>query len=172
MDSHVTLYWSNLLWCITICYIYINPGKAGFCIFNYYAVLWCSQIIKYIMAWCPDTKVHGANMGPTGPRWAPCGPREPCCLGGHIQLFAHHATSLSLLCRPIWRYWTAKMLVRYILSRVCLRLDQFSQLSFMQYKGLRVCSLPISLMMIVRIAVLDLTVIIKSEVWPICHCLG
>ena len=22
----------------------------------------------------PDCKVHGANMGPTGPRWAPCGP--------------------------------------------------------------------------------------------------
>ena len=27
----------------------------------------------------PDSKAHGANMG--GPRWAPCGPREPCYLG-------------------------------------------------------------------------------------------
>ena len=30
----------------------------------------------------PDSKVHGANMGPTwvqvGPRWAPCLPHEPC----------------------------------------------------------------------------------------------
>ena len=31
-------------------------------------------------------------------------------------------------------------------------------------------SLPISLMMIVRIRVLYLIIIIKSEVWPICHC--
>ena len=26
----------------------------------------------------PDSKVHGANMGPVGPRWAPCWPHEPC----------------------------------------------------------------------------------------------
>ena len=30
----------------------------------------------------PDSKVHGANMGPTwtlsDPRWAPCWPHEPC----------------------------------------------------------------------------------------------
>ena len=42
---------------------------------------------------------------------------------------------------------------------------------FMQYMGLCVFSLPISLMMIVRIPVFDLIIIIKSEVWPICHCL-
>ena len=24
---------------------------------------------------------HGAHLGPTGPRWAPCWPHEPCCLG-------------------------------------------------------------------------------------------
>ena len=24
---------------------------------------------------------HGAYLGPTWPRWAPCGPREPCYLG-------------------------------------------------------------------------------------------
>ena len=28
----------------------------------------------------PDSKVHGANLGPTGPRWAPCLPHEPCYL--------------------------------------------------------------------------------------------
>ena len=28
----------------------------------------------------PDSKVHGANMGPTGPRWAPCWPHELCYL--------------------------------------------------------------------------------------------
>ena len=29
----------------------------------------------------PHSKVYGANMGPTGPRWAPGGPPEPCYLG-------------------------------------------------------------------------------------------
>ena len=56
-------------------------------------------------------------------------------------------------------------------SNVCLKLSQLSQLYFMQYMGLCVFSLPISLTMIVRVPVLDL-IIIKSEVWPICHCLG
>ena len=29
----------------------------------------------------PDSKVHGAHLGPTGPRWAQCWPHEPCYLG-------------------------------------------------------------------------------------------
>ena len=58
------------------------------------------------------------------------------------------------------------MLIRYILSSVCLRLSQFPQLSFMQYTGLCVLSLPI-FVMIVRIGVLYLIIIIKSEVWNI-----
>ena len=44
-----------------------------------------------------------------------------------------------------------KMLVRYILSSVWVRLSIFSQLSIMQYVGLCVFSLPISLVMIERI---------------------
>ena len=59
-----------------------------------------------------------------------------------------------------------------IFSSMCLRLGQFSQLSFMQYVGLCGFSSPIVLMMIVRIPFLDLIIIIKSEVWPVCHCLG
>ena len=38
--------------------------------------------------------------------------------------------------------------------------------------GLWVFSLPISLMMIVRVRVLYVITIIKSEVWPTCHCYG
>ena len=56
-------------------------------------------------------------------------------------------------------------------SSVCLTLSQLPQLSFMQYIGLCVFSVSISLMMIVRICVLYLIIIIKSEVWSICHCL-
>ena len=29
----------------------------------------------------PDSKVHGAHLGPTGPRWDPCWPHELCSLG-------------------------------------------------------------------------------------------
>ena len=40
----------------------------------------------------PDSKVHGANMGPTRPMWAPCWPREPCCV----------ISKFSLLLDPVW----------------------------------------------------------------------
>ena len=52
------------------------------------------------------------------------------------------------------------------------RLNQFSQLFFMQYMGLCVFSLPISAVMIVKIYVLyHIIFLIKSEVWPISHWL-
>ena len=63
---------------------------------------------------------------------------------GCIRLFAHYTTSLSSLCRRIWRYCTSNMVVRYILSSVYLILSQFSQLSFMTYIGLCVFSLHLS----------------------------
>ena len=77
--------------------------------------------------------------------------------------------SLSFSCWCIWRYWSSKMLVRYIMSTVCLRLIKFSQLSYIQCMGMCIFSLPISLMMIVRISVLYIIIIIKLEAWPICH---
>ena len=72
----------------------------------------------------------------------------------------------------IWRHWTYKMPVRYILSSVWVRLSIFSQLSIIQYVGLCVFSLPISFVMIESIYILCLIIIIKSEVWTITHCLG
>ena len=36
----------------------VCPRKAEFCVFNYCAVLWCSQIIEYIMAWCSHTVIY------------------------------------------------------------------------------------------------------------------
>ena len=72
----------------------------------------------------------------------------------------------------IWRHWTYKMPVRYNLSSAWVRLSIFSQLCIIQYVGLCVFSLPISLVMIERIYILCLIIIIKSEVWTIYHCLG
>ena len=60
---------------------------------------------------------------------------------------------LAYVSESQWRYSTSNMLVGYILSNVCLRLCQFSQLFFMQYTGLCVFNKPISLMVIVRIHV-------------------
>ena len=74
---------------------------------------------------------------------------------GRVRLFADYTISLSSLCRPIWRHWTTKMLVRYMLPSVYLRLRQFSQLSFVQYMGLCVFSLPNSPVMIVRMCTLS-----------------
>ena len=36
-------------------FIYKYPGKAGLPIFYYCAVLWCAQIIKYIITWWPQS---------------------------------------------------------------------------------------------------------------------
>ena len=48
----------------------------------------------------------------------------------------------------------------------------FSPVSIIQYVGLYVFSLPISLVKIERIYILCLTIIINLEVWTITHCLG
>ena len=54
---------------------------------------------------------------------------------GRVRLFADYTISLSSLCRLIWKHWTTKMLVRYIMPSVCLRLRQFSQLSLYSLYG-------------------------------------
>ena len=39
---------------------------------------------------------------------------------GRVRLFADYTISLSSLCRLIWRHWTTKMLVRYMMPSVCV----------------------------------------------------
>ena len=93
-------------------------------------------------------------------------------LADRTRLFVQYIISLSSLCKLIWRHWTYKMPVRYILSSVWVTLSIFSPLSIIQYVGLYVFSLSISLVMIKRIYILCLIIIIKSKVWTITHCLG
>ena len=78
----------------------------------------------------------------------------------------HHCVNLSEGIELI------KCLSTYILSSVWVRFSIFSPLSIIQYVGLYVFSLPISLVMIERIYILCLVIIIKSEVWITTHCLG
>ena len=119
-----------------------TPGNLGFC-FHYYRAVY--DACKYPNTLRPE---------------------------GYICMFAHYRISLSSSCRFIWRHWTYKKLVRYILSNACKRLSQFSQLSFMQYMGLCVFCLPISLVMIVRICILYLIIlyyyqIVSMNNWPL-----
>ena len=74
---------------------------------------------------------------------------------GCVRLFADYTISLSSLCKLIWRHWTTKMLFKYMLPCVCLRLRQFSQLSFIQYMVPCVFSLANSPAMIVRMCILS-----------------
>ena len=74
---------------------------------------------------------------------------------GRVHLFAYYTISLSPLCRLIWRHWTNKMFVRYMLPSVCLRLRQFSQLSFIWYMELCVFNLPNSPVVIMRMSTLS-----------------
>ena len=90
----------------------------------------------------------------------------------NVLVCLYSTPSISSLCKLIWRRWTFKMPVTYILSSVWVRLSTFSPLSIIQYVGLYVFSLPISLVMIEIIYILFLIIIIKSEVWTINHCLG
>ena len=87
---------------------------------------------------------------------------------GRVRLFVDYTISLSSLCRLIWKHWTTKMLVRYMMPSVCLRLRQFSQLSLYSLYG-AVC---LQLTQWSRECVLCLIIIIKPEVWIINHCLG
>ena len=96
------------------------------------SVLWCAQIIEYIMV-----------------RWS----YTFVCIS-HIIIIMQ--TYLKVL-----NFWNALHVFRYILLSVCLRLNQFSQSSFMQYMGPCVLSLPIFLMVILRICVLYLMINIK-----------
>ena len=64
-------------------------------------------------------------------------------------------TMIQLMCKIIWRYRTYTWPVRCILSRAWMRLSIFSQFSIIQYVGLCVFSLPISLEMSERIYTLS-----------------
>ena len=122
-------------------YIYIYILK----IWDLLLLLLCSTMM------CTNNRIHyGSKVGPV--------------------CFTHYTMLLSRVCRRIETYRTSKTLLRHILSNVCLRLNHLSYSPFMQYMGLCVFSLPIPLMMIVKIRLLYL-IIIKSEVWPIGHCL-
>ena len=81
-----------------------------------------------------------------------------------------YTISLSSLCKLIWRHWTYKMPVRYILSSVSKIKHILIVILYAIYMGLCVFSWAIFCVMIVRTSTLYLIIIIKWKVWTIIHC--
>ena len=126
----------------SVTYCLYVPGKPGICFHHYFAV------------------------------YDECKYSDTFWLADRTRVFVQYNISISSLCKLIWRHWTYKMPVRYILSSAWVRFNIFSPLSIIQYVGLYVFSLPISLVMVERIYILCLIIIIESDVWTITHCLG
>ena len=84
-----------------------------------------------------DSKVHGANMGPTWVLPALDGPRVgPMNLAIKVTcLLGYHINSFSSLCRIAWKYSTHEIPDKDILLSVCQNLSLFSQLPLLQYQG-------------------------------------
>ena len=58
----------------------------------------------------PNSKVHGAHLGPTGPRWAPCWPHKLCYFGYGVSFMGSYwfmfcLSDWSAICIIIL-YWT------------------------------------------------------------------
>ena len=94
----------------SVTYCMYVPGKPGIC-FHYYCVVY--DECKY---------------------------SDTFCLADRTRLFVQYTISLSSLCKFIWRHWTYKMPVRYILSSVWVCLSIFSPLSIIHHVGLYVFS--------------------------------
>ena len=86
LDNWNGYYWVNKIALCEIQGFRLSSGWIFFRNFNLY----------------PDSKDHGANMGPTwvrsvSPRWAPCRPHEPCYLHMSSVGSRHSYCSKSLL---------------------------------------------------------------------------
>ena len=106
----------------------------------------CYHIFPRLCAWDVVTSWHLFYMhsGKTGTLFSLL-----LCSLWWVQIVGY-----VLACRSyslIWRHWTYKMPVRYILSGVWVRLNIFYQLSIIHYMGRCVFNLPIYLVMIERI---------------------
>ena len=91
------------------------------------------SVIYYIYIYIPET------LGPCFHCWCSvcgfCKWSDNLWPVGRVLLFADYTISLSSLCRPIWRHWTFKMLVRYMLPSVCLRLRKVISIIFYSIYG-------------------------------------
>ena len=132
----------------SVTYCIYVPGKPGIC-FHYYCAVY--DECKYSdMFWLAD----------------------------RTRLFVQCTILLSSLCKLIWRHWTYKMPVRYILSSVWVRLSIFSPLCIIQIKyvicmwGCMFSVYPFLLWWLKEYIYFVFLSSPKSEIWTITHCLG
>ena len=59
---------------------------------NVFENVTCGMSVSLFTELMPDSKVHGANMGPTWVLSAPCGPHEPCYQGCYPAEHGHTAS--------------------------------------------------------------------------------
>ena len=92
--------------CVHVCDIWVwQAWRSNYILLD---IAGCTSLsihwwLYIIILWnFPDNKVHGANMGPTGPRWAPCGPREPCYLG-YFEVKSCKILFAHILFLHVWR---------------------------------------------------------------------
>ena len=122
------------------CYYHHQIGSSN--LTHYHIFPWlCAWDVFYIIFW----HLLHTHSGKTGILFSLL-----LCRLWWVQIF-----ELSSLCKLIWGHWTYEIPVRYILSSVWVRLSSFSQLSIIQYMGLCVFSLRISLVMIEKIYTLS-----------------
>ena len=141
--------WNRALWRVTyLCHHFIIKSEVS--TFPIFFIFPCGCASEMQFMTCANIRMH---YGPD-------------------VVYVYYTLHYPLIIAMSTYHWTHKMLVRHILSSVCLRLSQFTQLSFMQFMGLCVFRSPISFVMIARIFVLYLIINIRSEVWTIRHCLG
>ena len=107
----------------------------------------CCHIFPWLCVWdgctiifCHLLHIYPGNTGTLFPLlmfslWYFCKWLDTLWPVGRVCLFVDYTISLSSLCRLIWKHWTTKMLVRYMMPSVCLRLRQFSQLSLYSLYG-------------------------------------
>ena len=84
----------------SVTYCIYFPGKPGICFLHYCAI------------------------------YDECKYSDTLWLADHTHLFVQYTISLSSLCKLIWRHWTYKMPVRYILSSVWVILSIISVIHY------------------------------------------
>ena len=84
---------------------------------------------------------------------------------------AHHTTSLSSLCRPIWRYWTSKMLSGIFCLEYVFKIKSILSIIFHVICGVVDIQLTNFFYGDFGNTCTLCYYRFKSEVWLICHCL-
>ena len=113
-----------------------NRKYPPFPLLSYFSVVVCLSWLYYHIL---SSITYISRLGPCFHYWCSvygiCKWSDTLWPVGRVRLFADYTISLSSLCRLIWKHWTTKMLVRYMMPSVCLRLRQFSQLSLYSLYG-------------------------------------